>query len=136
MRGDAPRQGGSRAWEVACAPASIAECDFIKPVDVVVWHQVGMEISGLGVTLEDTMSDRQAEVERNFARFQELLPTLDASTGKFALMRHGEIIQIYDTFADALKTAAAFYKDDLYSIQRITDKPIDLGLRSRALLRR
>ena len=90
----------------------------------------------MGETLEDTMNERQAEVERNFAKFKEILPTLDASNGKFALMRHGDIVQIYDTFAHALKTAVAFYADGLYSIQKITDKPIDLGLRSRALLRR
>ena len=82
------------------------------------------------------MSNHQTEVERNFARFKELLPTLGSSNGKFALMRHGDIIQVYDTFTDALNTAVAFYADGIYSIQKITDKPIDLGLRSRALLLR
>ncbi len=79
------------------------------------------------------MSEHQAEVESNFAKFKELLPVLLDRTGKYALLRHGALVEIYDTFADALKTANAFYEDGLFSIQKITDKPIDLGLRSRAL---
>jgi hypothetical protein len=82
------------------------------------------------------MSEHQTEVEKNFAKFKEVLPTLTAHYGKFALFRDGKLVEIYDTFEDALKTAQAFYVDGLYSIQKITNKPIDLGLRSRALLHR
>ena len=82
------------------------------------------------------MSEHQTEVEINFVKFKQLLPSLAASHGKFALLRHGDLVEVYDTFQDALKTAQAFYKDGLYSIQKVTNKPIDLGFRSRALFRR
>ncbi len=82
------------------------------------------------------MSEYQTQVEQNFLKFKELLPGLKDSYGKFALMRNGELTQIYDTFEDALKTAHVFYKDGLFSIQKIYDKPIDLGFRSRAMHKR
>ena len=80
--------------------------------------------------------NHQSEVERNFAAFKSLLPTLTGEYGKYALLHAGELKAVYDTFEDALKTAEAFYKDGMYSIQRVTDKPVDLGFRSRALHRR
>ena len=82
------------------------------------------------------MSDHQEEVERNFEIFKNLLPTLGRDYGKYALLRHKKLIASYDTFEDALKTAESFYEDGVYSIQLITDKPVDLGLRSRALRHR
>ncbi len=87
-------------------------------------------------TSSESVVERQAEVDLNFSKFKELLGSLSASSGKFALMRRGEVIQVYDTFSDALNTATTFYVDGLYSIQKITSQPIDLGYRSRALLRR
>jgi hypothetical protein len=75
----------------------------------------------------------QAEVNKNFERFKEILPSIIHEQGKYALMRHSELVEIYETFLDAFRTGEKFFEDRLYSVQPITDKPIDLGFRSRAV---
>jgi hypothetical protein len=47
--------------------------------------------------------------------------------GQFALMRHGEIIGFFDRPGAANVAAHEKYPDGLYSIQEVTDEPIDLG---------
>jgi hypothetical protein len=78
----------------------------------------------------------QTEVDRNFDAFQIELPKLTRHQGKFALMRHGKIINFYDTLADAVSTGNAIYKDRLFSVQRVTDQPVDLGFLSHAMYQR
>jgi hypothetical protein len=83
---------------------------------------------------DSKMADiHQEQADKNFAAFLSKLPELKGKLNKFALMRDGEIIAIYDTMGDALATADKFYQDGLFSIQKITAQPIDLGFRSRAL---
>jgi hypothetical protein len=77
---------------------------------------------------------QQEEVDRNYQRFKEILPTiLKEQTGKFALMRHGEIVEFYATAADAMRTGRKFYADGLFSIQKVTREPEDLGYFSHAV---
>jgi hypothetical protein len=78
----------------------------------------------------------QTEIDRNFDIFQRELPNLTRHEGKFALMRHGDIINFYDTLADAVSTGNAIYEDRIFSVQRVTDKPIDLGFLSHAMYQR
>ena len=80
------------------------------------------------------MTSQQEQVELNYAAFKKLLPSLKKDTNKYALMRDGELIEIFDTITDAVASADKRYKDERYSIQRVTDKPISLGYRSRAVL--
>lgn len=47
-------------------------------------------------------------LEKDLAKFNELLPTLKADEGKFALLFRGELRGVFDTYADAL---AAGYKE-------------------------
>lgn len=47
-------------------------------------------------------------LEKDIAKFNELLPTLTANEGKFALIFQGELKGVFDTYADAL---AAGYKE-------------------------
>ena len=76
----------------------------------------------------------QAEVDQNFEAFKAKLPELAATHGgKFALLRHREVIQIFDTAGDAAKFAEAQFDDDLYSIQQITGHVMDLGYFSHAV---
>ncbi len=79
------------------------------------------------------MSKYQDQVDKNYEAFQKALPTLQAHAGKYALLRDEEIIAIYDTLSDAVATAEKFYPDGLYSIQKITADPVDLGYFSHAL---
>ena len=79
------------------------------------------------------MSNRQAEVDRNFEAFQILLPTLEDKSGKFALMRQGKIVNFYDTLADAYSTGESIYADGIFSVQKVTTVPVDLGFLSHAV---
>ncbi|MSO70015.1 MAG: hypothetical protein EXQ98_07055 [Alphaproteobacteria bacterium] len=76
---------------------------------------------------------RRQEVARNFQAFQQKLPELLASRrGQFAVMRHGAIVDYFDTIGAAVRFAAKTYEDQIFSIQEVTDKAVDLGWFSHA----
>lgn len=83
------------------------------------------------------MSERtklDLEIEKNFRVFKSLLGRLLAEhRDRFALLRHEELIGVYDTIRDAKITGDRFFPDGLYSIQQITDEPANLGYFSHAL---
>lgn len=82
-------------------------------------------------------ANRQDEVDRNFDEFQKLLPTLLAThLNQFALMRDGKIVAFYTTARDARATAEVMFNDGIYSIQQVTNQPVDLGFFSHALVLR
>jgi hypothetical protein len=77
---------------------------------------------------------KQKEIDRNFEFFQQKLPELMTEhRGKFALIRNREIVGFYDTAIDAQTTGEKFFNDGIFSIQQVTDKPIDLGFFSHAV---
>lgn len=43
-----------------------------------------------------------ADLERDLAKYRELLPTLTANEGKFALFYKGELKGVFDSYSDAL----------------------------------
>lgn len=74
------------------------------------------------------------QVDRNYERFRELLPTLLAEhANKYALMKDGEVIGCYSTLEDAYTTARRFFNDEPFSVQKVTNVPIDLGFFSHAV---
>lgn len=75
----------------------------------------------------------QREIDRNFAEFQKMLPELSEHADKFALMRHGKIINFYDTLHDAYSTGQAMFEDGEFSVQKVTNQPVDLGFLSHAV---
>jgi hypothetical protein len=76
---------------------------------------------------------RQDEVDRNLQYFLSQLPKLAQSQfGKFALLRHQTITDFFTTSVDALKAGKNLYPDGIFSIQQVTDVPIDLGFFSHA----
>jgi hypothetical protein len=77
---------------------------------------------------------QEEQVKLNYEAFKRLLPSLLKELNKHALMRDGEVVAIYDTMPDAVTTAQKLFPDGRWSIQKITDKPINLGYRSRAVL--
>ena len=80
------------------------------------------------------MPDKREEIERNFAAFQEKLPELlQSHAGKFAVIRNQEIVDFFDTMADAAKFAARSFPDGMFSIQEVTERRIQLGFFSVAL---
>ena len=76
------------------------------------------------------------EIRRNFDVFETALPALMKEHARmYALMRHGEFVEFFDTAADANRAGMTLYEDDLFSIQEITNVPIDLGYFSHAIHR-
>jgi hypothetical protein len=69
-----------------------------------------------------------AEVDRNYDAFMRVLGTiLSDHRDQLALMRGGEIVGYFATVGDANRAAAQRFGDGIYSIQEVTDEPIDLG---------
>lgn len=78
--------------------------------------------------------DTRAEVDKNYEVFQRLLPTIIAEhEDKYALMKDGEVIGYYSTLEDAYTTAEKFLADQPFSVQKVTDMPVDLGFFSHAV---
>ena len=77
---------------------------------------------------------RLDEVRANYESFRARLPELlESHAGKFAVIRHREIVDFFDTMADAAKFAAKMFPDHLYSVQEVTERQIELGFHSIAL---
>jgi hypothetical protein len=84
--------------------------------------------------MADTEKD---EVRRNYEAFLQKLPTILASHyGKIALMHKGEIVAFFDTIADANVAGQKLFAGQPFSMQEVTDLPIDLGFFSHALPQR
>lgn len=68
------------------------------------------------------------EVDRNFEAFQQELPELlKTHPGKFVVLRKKEAVAFFDTFRDAMIYGTKTYQDELFSVQEVTDKALDLG---------
>ena len=67
----------------------------------------------------------QAEVDSNYAAFRKLsFP--ESAKGKFALLKHGKVVEIMDSKMDSHKLAQHIFGDDVYSIQEIGAKPVEI----------
>lgn len=68
------------------------------------------------------------EVDENYDAFNRLLSTiLDKHRDQFALMRDRRVVGFYDTGSAAYRAGVELFKDGIFSIQEVTDEPIDLG---------
>ena len=75
----------------------------------------------------DVERQRQ-EVDRNYDAFTRMLGTiLREHRDQLALMRDGHIVGYFDTPRQALSAASEQFPDGIFSIQEVTDEPIDLG---------
>ena len=71
---------------------------------------------------------QKLEVDQNYDAFVRTLGTiLHEHRGQFALMRHGKIVAYYDRPGAANVVGCERYRDGIFSIQEVTDEPIDLG---------
>lgn len=74
------------------------------------------------------------ELDRNYDAFKAVLPKLlQRNRGRFAIVRDGEVKDLFDTSRDAFIFGWRQFKDDCFSIQEITDEPVYLGIFSHAL---
>ena len=76
---------------------------------------------------------REQEVSNNYKSFEKKLDELvKTHKGKWALLREGDIVEIFDTVRDAHIAAWKLFPDDKFSVQEITKQPVDLGFFSYA----
>ena len=67
-------------------------------------------------------------MDHNFDVFQRVLSALIVDhRDQFALMREGEIVGFFDKPGDANRAGMDRFPDQIFSIQEVTDEPIDLG---------
>ena len=71
---------------------------------------------------------RKVEIDRNYDAFVRVLGSIiEDHRDQLALMRDGRIEGFYDTPRQALIAASEMFPDGRWSIQDVTDEPIDLG---------
>ncbi len=72
------------------------------------------------------------EVNANYEAFQEQLPKLLTTKhkGQYALMQNCEIKDFIPTFNDAVAIGNQRFHGKPFSVQKVTDQPIDLGIHS------
>jgi hypothetical protein len=82
--------------------------------------------------MSNSAADWQTEVDDNLEFFLDQLPKLSQKVGKFALLRERAIAGFFDTPMDAVSAGKAAYPSKPFSIQQITETPVDLGFYSHA----
>jgi hypothetical protein len=76
-----------------------------------------------------TSQRQQQEVDRNYEAFMELLDSILAEhRDELALMRDGRVVGYFDTPHQLLVAAAERFPDGIFSVQEVTDEPLDLGI--------
>ncbi len=71
---------------------------------------------------------QKQEVDRNYDAFMRMLSDLIADhRDQLALMRDGNVVGYFNTPREALRAASESFPDGIFSIQEVTDEPIDLG---------
>ena len=75
--------------------------------------------------------DRQAkcqEIEKNYQFFKQILPELETEhIDEFVLIRKQKIIGFYPSLIEAQLAGLGKYTDQLFSIQEVRNKPVELG---------
>ena len=70
----------------------------------------------------------QEAVDQNYEAFEKLLPDLLAThADEVALMRDGKLVALFENAGAAMAEGDRQFLDQLFSIQVVTDRVIDLG---------
>lgn len=71
---------------------------------------------------------QKRQVDQNYDAFVRMLGgILDDHRDQLALMRDGKIVGYFDKPGDANRAGVEMFPDQIFSIQEVTDEPIDLG---------
>jgi hypothetical protein len=74
------------------------------------------------------------ELDRNYDAFKAALPELMAhNRGRYAIVRNGSVLDLFDTSRDAYLCGWRLFDDELFSVQEVTDEPVYLGIFSHAV---
>lgn len=83
---------------------------------------------------QDIIRSREEEIRRNLDFFltkrEELLRD---HKGRYVLLRDRRVVGIYDTMRDARLTGERFFKDKVFSIQKVDPTAVNLGFYSHAV---
>jgi hypothetical protein len=78
---------------------------------------------------------QKLEVDRNYDVFMRTLSSLlPEHRDEYALMRDGQIVGFFKKPGDANRAGVETFSDGIFSIQEVTDEPIDLGFWSHVAL--
>jgi len=71
----------------------------------------------------------EREVDQNYVVFMEQLEELlrEHRAGQFALMRDRSIVGFFDSAGEAVSYGRKVYRDHLFSVQEVREKPFYLG---------
>ncbi len=58
-------------------------------------------------------------LDKEIATYREKLPSLLSQEGKFALIHHGELAGVFDTYADALGEGYKLFKLEPFLVKQI-----------------
>lgn len=77
---------------------------------------------------------RKAEIDRNYDFLQRNLGGfLRTNNGQYALLKGAQVVGFYDAVGDAYRAGLALFPDNIFSIQQITDEPVEMGMMSIAV---
>lgn len=70
----------------------------------------------------------RGEIEQNFDFFRRnLAGWLGVHEGEYVLLRHATVIDFFESPGEAYRAGLQQFPDDEFSVQRISDEPIELG---------
>ena len=76
----------------------------------------------------------EVEIQRNYAAFLDILEKLlPADRDRYALLHEQSLAGVFDTPGEAARAGFAKFGTAPYSIQIVTDEPVDLGFMSNAI---
>ena len=79
------------------------------------------------------MTNRDSEILQNYDFFQSVVARLMGNhAGETALIHKREIVGYYNSSADAVTAGAKKFGDEPFSVQEVTNTPVDLGFLSYA----
>lgn len=71
---------------------------------------------------------RESELESNFDFFRRNLARfLQSHRGSYVLIRHANEVGFFEDVGDAYRTGLRQFPDEQFSVQRVSDEPIELG---------
>lgn len=76
----------------------------------------------------------EVEIERNYVAFVDMLrELLPQNEGRYALMHDMELKGLFDSPGNADREGFAKFGRDQYSVQFVSDQPVDMGFMSNAI---
>ncbi|MEY2943622.1 MAG: hypothetical protein RLY97_1636 [Pseudomonadota bacterium] len=68
------------------------------------------------------------EIDQNFDYFRRNLGSfLNQHPDSFVLIRHSQSIDFFESPGEAYRAGLGRFPDELFSVQRVSDEPIELG---------